>query len=83
MSDRPIEPEAAEAPEQDEEALHALRTMPRLAFIVFYYHARRKFDVPRIARRVGISERQVVRNLIRAVKHGQRVIDGRRSWWQR
>jgi DNA-directed RNA polymerase specialized sigma24 family protein len=66
------------APEPDPLVLLALRTMPRLPFLCIKLHAGRAYDVARIARRLGISEARVVRNLKRAVLHTERVLHGHR-----
>ena len=69
------------APEPDQLVLLALRTMPRLPRLCIQLHAGRGYDVPRIARRLGIPEARVVRNLKRAILHSERILYGRRLWW--
>jgi streptomycin 6-kinase len=82
MTDQVDHPASGATPKPDPRVLLALRTMPRLPFLCIKLYAGRDYDVARIARRLGISEARVVRNLKRAVLHTERVLHGRRRRWR-
>lgn len=63
---------------------HAMRNIPKLQREIFMAHRIEGLSYAEIARRAGLTVRQVERHIARAIYKLAKQMDGRKlSWWER